>query len=601
MGSAPPPRPDDPDADDRSIAALRRRREREAQGESTTPSGSFLAVAPTASAKGAPRGEAPPTLAASNAGNRSDWLTMLSVAVIGALAVIVTWGGVGWSWDEAYYLPPAQLALDWVKDGAPRSPEAYDVYWREINELPSVCKWLWAFSLATVEPLLGPIVAMRLPVALAFGALLALLYAFLRNDLGRDTALLGVTLYALMPRVFGHAHIAATETVTTLVMLAVTHAFRRGCDDTLWALAAGLLFGVAIATKINAFFLFPALVLWGVCFRPDRALRPVAAMVFLSAPVMVALWPWLWHDSQLRILDYLKFHAGHQDTAVWYMGRKWGYGQPNAPWHYPFVMLAVTLPLLHLTGLVLGVARAAVCWRRPFVALLAIQAFWPLLLIATPGLPKYDGVRLFLPAMPYLAGLMALGIDGVVRALANTPEHHGFIRRPLLVGLIMLSVGVLGIRDFWRAHPMYLSYFNPLVGGLPGAWERGFEVTYWGERLNGEVLDWLNDPKNIPDGASIKTRGFFARSLEQHQTWENLRPALLIDKLPEGKTAFDFHLIQARRGFWGEVDWLLFEHAPKARAIFAHQGVPMFFVYGPLEEYAPQAPASGEAVAAPTP
>ena len=30
-----------------------------------------------------------------------------------------------------------------------------------------------------------------------------------------------------------------------------------------------------------------------------------------------------------------------------------------------------------------------------------------------------------------------------------------------------------------RIHPYELSYYNELIGGPRGAWERGFELSYW--------------------------------------------------------------------------------------------------------------------------
>ena len=40
-------------------------------------------------------------------------------------------------------------------------------------------------------------------------------------------------------------------------------------------------------------------------------------------------------------------------------------------------------------------------------------------------------------------------------------------------------------------HPFGLSYYNLLVGGLPGAERLGLELTYWGDAVDGPLLDRL--------------------------------------------------------------------------------------------------------------
>ena len=50
-------------------------------------------------------------------------------------------------------------------------------------------------------------------------------------------------------------------------------------------------------------------------------------------------------SSGLRARSVGQTFRKNQRTAVWYMGRPWGYIHgPPAPWHYPWVITAVTLP-----------------------------------------------------------------------------------------------------------------------------------------------------------------------------------------------------------------------------------------------------------------
>ena len=52
-----------------------------------------------------------------------------------------------------------------------------------------------------------------------------------------------------------------------------------------------------------------------------------------------------------------------------------------------------------------------------------------------------------------------------------------------------------------RIHPYELSYYNELIGGPRGAWDRGFELTYWYDAFNGPVIADLN--RRLPPNAEI--------------------------------------------------------------------------------------------------
>ena len=52
-----------------------------------------------------------------------------------------------------------------------------------------------------------------------------------------------------------------------------------------------------------------------------------------------------------------------------------------------------------------------------------------------------------------------------------------------------------------RIHPYELSYYNELIGGPRGAWERGFELTYWYDAFTDKVIADLN--RQLPPNAEV--------------------------------------------------------------------------------------------------
>src|SRR5262249_22927643 len=129
----------------------------------------------------------------------------------------------------------------------------------------------------------------------------------------------------------------------------------------------------------------------------------------------------------------------------------------------------------------IGVVRA---WRSrredPFPLLLTgtILAF---LLLFSTRVPVYDGERLFLNVFPAWAILIGLGFGW----LWNHRRADRSRRAILAIFLLAQGYGVMAL------HPFGLSYYNALVGGLPGAARLGLELTYWNDAVDQVLLDRL--------------------------------------------------------------------------------------------------------------
>jgi|GEM_PF-966699 len=517
-------------------------------------------------------------------------LMPLILLVAGYASVIFSQDGVGYAWDEAYYYRPSLQAIDWLLDLARGQTgldqASVDYYWEERHEHPSVQKFLSGFALHFFPNPESQLFAMRLPMAVLFGLTLSLIYLLGRRAWGTMPGLIAALIYLTLPRVFGHAHFASMETPLVFMTLLVVFCFLRGLFSPTWAVATGVAFGLLLATKINGFFLPIPLLVWAHLFARRRYVNNVFAMLFLGPVVMVAVWPWLWHDTVHRLLEYLAFHASHQQTALYFLGRKWGYGGVNAPWFYPLVMIGVTLPLFSLALVIYGILRTLFrIRRRPLGALFVLCAAVLLGVACAPVTPRYDGVRLFLPVFPFLALLGGAGLESLIRRIqrwtARSRRFHDLeILRVghLLTAGAALAILAEGVTALVLYHPFYLSYFNPLVGGLEGAERRGFETTYWGEALNEEVIETLNGLPDRPDGAppSIRPLALHGLNLAHLQEWGLLRADLRFDAEPP----YDYHLLLMRRGFFNRPERALADtRAFPIERRWLKFGVPMIALY----------------------
>lgn len=356
--------------------------------------------------------------------------------------------------------------------------------------------------------------------AVAFG-LLVFLTGYVSALWNGRLAGVGTSLaIVFMPRVFGHAHLAALESVLNLTYTAAflslacwwkpdftANAATPSAPRIRAAILCGLVFGLALLTKIQAIFIPIPVVIWAVVNWRWRALWPLAIWGCVGLLIFFAGWPWLWADPWGHLLKYLGHAKERPVIYVWYFGRQ--IADRNVPWHYPWVLFATTVPLgLHLMGLG-GLAqmrprmravdakhdqRLTWSWLGSREVLIAGGMLLPLVVFSLPGIAAYDGERLFLMIFPLWAIFIGQGMAAAMDWVSQrtNPTVSGIT----LAGFLACqSVGLI------QYSPVWLSYYNILVGGLEGAEKLGLQTTYWGDSITRELL--VDVANQAPAGSLI--------------------------------------------------------------------------------------------------
>ncbi|MBW3541991.1 MAG: glycosyltransferase family 39 protein [Planctomycetes bacterium] len=307
----------------------------------------------------------------------------------------------------------------------------------------------------------------------------------------------------LMPRVFGHAHLASLESFIGLSYAAAVLSLASRWSgerpprarDALWP---GVVFGLALATKIQAVLLPVPIGLWALWRWRLRAVVPLVVWGGVGMAVLLVCWPWLWLDPLDHLREYLGRTTERTALPVWYFGR--AYADVDVPWHYPLVLFVATIPLgIHaLAAAGLGARhRGRTAWREPASVLVLSAAAFPLAVFAVPGVAVYDGGRLFLVSYPLWALLAGRGATVVFRRIETTARAG--LRRAATAGVVALFAA----QALWLVSlaPCWLSYYNALMGGLSGAAAIGLEPTYWGDCVTPRLL--RETARRVPVGATI--------------------------------------------------------------------------------------------------
>jgi 4-amino-4-deoxy-L-arabinose transferase-like glycosyltransferase len=446
---------------------------------------------------------------------RQDGRRYKIAAAVGLLAFLGVWLTIdhpGLTWDEPYHITAALEYMEWVAD-FPRSalsPEATAEAWHHNRDHPPLVKLMMGTAVMLSEGLAW----VRLPGALLYGGLAAAVFLFMARHFGTAAGLFSAASLAVMPRVFGHAHLLTFDVPVAFFWFVTAALAARGLREGGWAALAGLVFGLGLLTKINAVFIPLPVLAWAVAVAPRKAWKLVVSILLLGPVVFLIGWPWLWHDPGPRLREYFarqtaRIQGGTQTRAPryvvpsYYGGRVYDARTGYAPWHYPVVMTAATTPPLVLAAAACGAlvlagtlargrkkpspAPEEVPTRKAVGVLLAANAAFILLLASAPGVPRYDGVRLFMPLFPFLACLAGLGFLWVARKVGRWTRRRW--PGPALAAVLLAASAV----PLVLGHPFALSYYSVLVGGLPGAEQLGFETTFWCDSLTRDVYRRLEE------------------------------------------------------------------------------------------------------------
>lgn len=450
------------------------------------------------------------------------------------------------------------------------TPEVIDRTYFDNKEHPPLGRWLLGLSSRVVEPIevllrgrdpVGIYVRSgRLAPAAAFGVLVGLIAWEVRRWGVAAMAGAGLGLL-LMPRVFAHAHLGALDTFVALFWTWALLAARRAVETrrpVRAMAAAGLIWGLALLTKIHAWLLIPLVASWVMTRLPWRcALAALSVWLLVGWGLFFAAWPWLWIDPAGRLAAYLRTGTDRTPIFVQYFGQV--LRDVDVPWHYPWVYFAVTVPLgLQVLGVV-GALAAAFAKPRSRAWLLPALAVVMWLALFSTSVPVYDGERLFLPVFP----LWALAIGRGAAEAWTRAGRSNWGRGALVVLFASQAYGLV------TTFPFGLSYYSALVGGLPGAERHGLELTYWGDAVDDELIAAVDRAASEGQGVCLvptlaPDQGKMATSLALAT-----RGIVIGDQ--QALEASEWVLISRRSAYWppGLVRWL---ESPPA-AVRARQGV----------------------------
>ncbi len=356
--------------------------------------------------------------------------------------------------------------------------------------------------------------AHRLPTALLHGLLVLLVFGMTSGLWGTAEAVVAALCVMLLPRAVFHAGLTAFDAPIMTLWFATVVAYWRALDGRRWPWQAGVVFGLALATKHNALLLPLAL---GVHYlvvgwRADRGRglvlhrwRVIVSLAVLAPLTLVAVWPWLWFEPVAHVRDWITFHLTHVHYNFEYLGHNWN--APRFPWHVALVTTLVTVPVVTLVAGALGAAVWATRGeaapdraRAPglLLALSAAASIGPFVLGSTP---IFGAEKHWMPALPSLCIAAGVGLVWAARlAIAVLGARlGGRWHAPALAAILALALAGPAVETV-TAQPYALTWYSAAVGGAPGGADLGMNRQFWGVAAKGVLPFLAADAATAPPG-----------------------------------------------------------------------------------------------------
>ena len=321
--------------------------------------------------------------------------------------------------------------------------------------------------------------------------------------------------------------------------------------------------GFAAGTKLTGWFLPIPFMGWTILYRSRAGFRALALGAVIAPLVLFAMMPPWWSAPVAGVLRFLDSNLTRTETVlipIQFLGTIYVTPTDSLPWYNTLVWTLFVTPVGILLLSALGLFTAIAKCRSVSIETLVV-GHWVLLMVlrALPHVPGHDGVRLFLPAFGSLALLAGVGARQLLVWSGGWAKVA--VTAALAEGAISIAVMM----------PVPISYFSPIVGGLPGAVKRGMEPTYYWDAFTPDVRRWLAE--NTRPNQTIEFRTF-------PRSWLYLRR---IGELPRRLAAVDpgtpqWFVCQNRPGILMDVDRELIAKGHAAYTVTKF-GVPLIWVF----------------------
>ncbi len=362
----------------------------------------------------------------------------------------------------------------------------------------------------------------RIIQAVVTSACMVYLYVLAKRLFGQAVALSAIILLLFEPFFLAYQRFITTDALQADfailgLLLFLLYLQRDGkyptqtLGDRYFLFASGVFIGLATAVKITALFVLPGIVavivlielgVWSVRFPPKGwklRFRELLLWNLTIIAVFVLIWPAAWVSPGYVVTSIFKGVLQESDRGLlFFLGKL---SDSPGVLFYPLVLAYRLSPALQIGLLAFCVVLLLPKLRRkqqtiPELTTLAIVSLFVLLILSVSDSKIDRYINLCLPMLALLAAV------GWLEIIATVKSWMG--KRLINSGLVMaIALFVLQMVVLLPHYPYYLTYYNPLLGGVRVA--KNVFMIGQGEGLE-TAAQWLN---KLPNAKSLQVASWY--------------------------------------------------------------------------------------------
>jgi len=406
----------------------------------------------------------------------------VSCIVAGFISIVIFFvsNDFGITWDEPIHIRNADRYISWIRrpvlsaKDATFAADGEDVHPPLRKIIAGFTHELFTNRLNIIDNTRG----YRISSLLFVFPFIALLTYVAIGQFGYLVGLLVPLMFSFLPHVLFLTPLVTMDYAICALWFIAVMAGVKGVKNNFWLGVSAICIGLTMLTKLHGFLLFVPV--GGYLFWQKRY-KKIIILILVACVVYIAGWPWLWTDTISHFQEYVQIQTSHGSVPEYIFGQTYAF----APWWYTPVMFLTTTPAIILILFVIGACTVD--------RIILLNALFPIVFFSLPGVYRYDWVRLFLPAFPFVCLIAGRGI------LLIQKKYRWIV---IMLWLSTLYISII------RIHPYESAYYNEFVGGVKGANLIGMETEFWGNSFLG-VLSWMNVNKIHPMCVTPTTHPFY--------------------------------------------------------------------------------------------
>lgn len=389
--------------------------------------------------------------------------------------------GMGQVWDEVGHLTESYQTIEYIKHGDFHE----DLWWKNADH-PPLSKYVRGLvSYLDIEKYSAngtPIFRYDLTYDRMVSVILvslAVVFTFLitRRFLSLHVGIIAALILSMLPILLGHSRIGLLEPFLILSYTAATYSFILFLEKTTKTrcLVAGIVLGFAMLSKeTNVVLLPPFFILASYLYKRYKKrnlynkqfIIQLVSIFALAGLTFFLLWPIpFFHIKEYLAFTYdLRFKVHTPIPEVFF-----GHLELVRPWYY-IVYFFITTPLIILMFFLFGFYKI-IKTKNWFLSLLILWFLFPF--VQSFYHNRQQGIRYIIEIYVPMAIIAAYGFDVFVNKFVKQTGKKLLLFIPIVIYLLIIIV---------RISPYYLDYFNGLVGGAKGVYEKKlFHLAWWGQ------------------------------------------------------------------------------------------------------------------------